>query len=263
MRLFSHVRRIEKSFKEDLIPQTHPEILRSNLSGVVLQLKKLGIDDLVHFDFIDPPAPETLMRALEMLNYLGALNDDGDLTQTGNEMAEFPLEPSLAKMLLVSPEFKCSNEALTIASLLSVPGLFMRPKERASEADQVKREFAHVDGDHLTLLNVYHAWLKEGKDQQWCFHHYINHRNIVSAENVRHQLEKTMQRLNLQLISPSFDSHEYYDSIKKCLLSGFFMHVAHLEKNGHYLTMKDNQVCFFDCQNDLFVARTRVSLLLF
>ena len=58
---------------------TYPEILRSNLGSVVLQLKKLGIDDLVHFDFMDPPAPETLMRALELLNYLTALNDDGKL----------------------------------------------------------------------------------------------------------------------------------------------------------------------------------------
>jgi len=83
-----------------LIPQTYPEILRSNLSAVVLQLKKLGIDDLVHFDFMDPPAPETLMRALEMLNYLGAIDDDGNLTETGSIMAEFPLDPQLAKMLI-------------------------------------------------------------------------------------------------------------------------------------------------------------------
>ena len=62
---------------------TYPEILRSNLGSVVLQLKKLGIDDLVHFDFMDPPAPETLMRALELLNYLAALDDDGNLTELG------------------------------------------------------------------------------------------------------------------------------------------------------------------------------------
>lgn len=73
--------------------------MRSNLSGVVLALKKLGINDLVHFDFMDPPAPETMMRALELLNYLGALNDDGDLTKLGNLMAELPLEPQLSKML--------------------------------------------------------------------------------------------------------------------------------------------------------------------
>lgn len=124
---------------------TYPEILRSNLGSVVLQLKKLGIDDLVHFDFMDPPgelvrrdvspfpvraltilphppfyaAPETLMRALELLNYLAALNDDGDLTELGSMMAEFPLDPQLAKMVIASCEFNCSNEILSITAMLS------------------------------------------------------------------------------------------------------------------------------------------------
>ena len=75
-------------------------MFRSNLGAVVIQLKKLGIDDLVHFDFMDPPAPETLMRALELLNYLAALDDDGNLTELGAIMAEFPLDPQLAKMLI-------------------------------------------------------------------------------------------------------------------------------------------------------------------
>lgn len=83
----------ESSFNEELIDNTYPEILRSNLAAVVLQLKRLGIDDLVHFDFMDPPAPETLMRALELLFYLGALDDDGNLTNFGENMSEFPLEP--------------------------------------------------------------------------------------------------------------------------------------------------------------------------
>merc|ERR1711998_734632 len=83
----------EKAFKQELTEQTYPEILRSNLGVVVLTLKKLGIDDLVHFDFLDPPAPETLMRALEMLHYLGALDDDGKLKELGAIMSDFPLDP--------------------------------------------------------------------------------------------------------------------------------------------------------------------------
>lgn len=91
-----------------------------NISGtVVLQLKKLGIDDLVHFDFMDPPAPETLMRALELLNYLAALDDDGNLTDLGAVMAEFPLDPQLAKMLIASCNHNCSNEILSITAMLS------------------------------------------------------------------------------------------------------------------------------------------------
>lgn len=109
----------EASFQKDLQEQTYPEILRSNLANVVLTLKKLGIEDLVHFDFMDPPAPETLMRALELLNYLGALDDEGNLTKLGELMSEFPLDPQMGKMLVVSPDFNCSNEILSIAAMLS------------------------------------------------------------------------------------------------------------------------------------------------
>merc|ERR1719446_1841468 len=128
----------ERAFRAELTDQTYPEILRSNLGSVVLTLKKLGIDDLVHFDFLDPPAPETLMRALEMLNFLGCLNDDGDLTDIGDQAAEFPLDPQLAKMLIKSPEHKCSNEILSIAAMLSVPMVFVRPKDMAKDADDAK-----------------------------------------------------------------------------------------------------------------------------
>eukprot|EP00850_Spirogloea_muscicola_P021881 SM000266S09826 [mRNA] locus=s266:110340:113616:+ [translate_table: standard] len=148
----------ERSFQKDLQEQTYPEILRSNLANVVLTLKKLGIDDLVHFDFMDPPAPETLMRALELLNYLGALDDEGNLTKLGELMSEFPLDPQLSKMLVVSPDFNCSNEILSITAMLSVPNCFLRPREAQKAADEAKARFAHIDGDHLTLLNVYHAF---------------------------------------------------------------------------------------------------------
>ena len=87
--------------------------------------------DLVHFDYVDTPAPETLMRALELLNYLAALDDDGKLTALGGIMADFPLDPQMAKMLIISPEFKCSNEILTIVAMLSgksfLCSAFLRP----------------------------------------------------------------------------------------------------------------------------------------
>ena len=76
--------------------------MRSNLSNVVLYLKKLGINDIVHFDYMDPPAPETLMRALEQLNFLGALSDEGNLTKIGEMMSEFPLDPQLSKMVITA-----------------------------------------------------------------------------------------------------------------------------------------------------------------
>ncbi|KAI9009169.1 P-loop containing nucleoside triphosphate hydrolase protein [Hyaloraphidium curvatum] len=233
----------EKAFVKELQEQTYPEILRSNLGTVVLQLKKLGIDDLVHFDFMDPPAPETLMRALELLNYLEALDDDGNLTKVGEMMAEFPLDPQLAKMLISSPQYRCSNEALSIVAMLSVPVVFIRPNESRKQADEAKAKFAHSDGDHLTLLNVFHAFKSNGDEQKWCYDNFLNFRSLKSADNVRTQLQGIMERMGLQLISSDFnDQKNYYTNIRKALTAGFFMQVAHLEKTGHYLTVKDNQI---------------------
>ena len=131
----------EKAYKNEMQDNTYPEILRSNLGAVVIQLKKLGIDDLVHFDFMDPPAPETLMRALELLNYLAALDDDGNLTELGAIMAEFPLDPQLAKMLIASCEYNCSNEILSVTAMLSVPQCFVRPNEAKKASDDSKLRY--------------------------------------------------------------------------------------------------------------------------
>lgn len=231
----------EKAYKTEMTENTYPEILRSNLSSVVLQLKRLGIDDLVHFDFMDPPAPETLIRALELLNYIGALDDEGELTPHGTIMAEFPLDPQLAKMLIQSCDYQCSNEALSITAMLSVPQCFIRPIEMKKAADEAKKRFAHIDGDHLTLLNVYHAFKQNNEDQQWCYDNFINFRSLKSADNVRQQLSRLMDKFNLPKVSTPFNSRLYYINIRKALVSGFYMQVAYLLPKGFYLTMKDNQ----------------------
>ncbi|KAJ5488921.1 Pre-mRNA-splicing factor ATP-dependent RNA helicase PRP43 [Penicillium diatomitis] len=236
----------EEAFKKELIEQTYPEVLRSNLSSTVLELKKLGIDDLVHFDLMDPPAPETLMRALEELNYLACLDDDGNLTELGRLASEFPLDPALAVMLISSPEFYCSNEILSITALLSVPQLFVRPNSQRKRADEMKNLFAHQDGDHLTMLNVYHAFKSpeaQANPKQWCHDHFLSLRSLQSADNVRMQLLRIMERSELEMISTPFEDKKYYENIRRALCAGFFMQVARKESQGKsvYTTIKDNQ----------------------
>lgn len=235
----------EAAFKKELIEQTYPEILRSNLSSTVLDLKKLGVDDLVHFDLMDPPAPETLMRALEELNYLACLDDDGNLTPLGRLASEFPLDPTLAVMLISSPEFYCSNEILSITSLLSVPQIFNRPVSARKRADEMKNLFAHPDGDHLTLLNVYHAFKgqeAQANPRQWCHDHFVSLRALQSADNVRQQLQRIMEREEIELMSTPFEDKKYYENIRRALVAGFFMQVAKKESQGKnlYRTVKDN-----------------------
>jgi pre-mRNA-splicing factor ATP-dependent RNA helicase DHX15/PRP43 len=111
---------VEKAYKSEMRENTYPEILPSNLGSVVLHLKKLDIDDLVHFDFMDSPAPETLIRALEVFNYLAAIDNEGDLTEIGSMMTEFPLDLQLVKMVIASSDYLCSNEILSLIAVLYV-----------------------------------------------------------------------------------------------------------------------------------------------
>ena len=235
----------EGAFKKELIETTYPEVLRSNLSSTVLDLKKLGIDDLVHFDFMDPPAPETMMRALEELNYLACLDDEGEMTALGKLASEFPLDPALAVMLISSPEFYCSNEILSITALLSVPQIFVRPASARKRADEMKSLFAHPDGDHLTMLNVYHAFKgpeAQNNPKQWCHDHFVSLRALNSADSVRQQLKRIMETHEIELVSAPFEDKNYYTNIRRALVAGFFMQVAMKEGSSKtYVTVKDNQ----------------------
>lgn len=142
-----------------------------------------------------------------------------------------------------------------------VPQCFVRPNEVKKQADEAKMRFAHIDGDHLTLLNVYHAFKQSeyfwvisfrnkltvayfylgGDDPNWCYENFTNYRSLKSADDVREQLARIMDRFNLKRASTDFTSRDYYLNIRKALVQGFFMQVAHLQRTGHYLTIKDNQ----------------------
>eukprot|EP00918_Siedleckia_nematoides_P009971 GHVU01021779.1.p1 GENE.GHVU01021779.1~~GHVU01021779.1.p1 ORF type:complete len:269 (-),score=57.06 GHVU01021779.1:475-1281(-) len=193
---------------------------------------------------MDPPAPETMMRALEQLNYLKALDDEGELTDTGSKMADLPLAPQLAKMLVESPKFHCTPEILSITAMLSVPNVFVRPRDQAREADDMKAKFTHMDGDHLTLLNVYNAYVSYSSDRRkFCQDHYLNPRTLASAESARNQLERQLDRMGLdRRAGTERGDRNYVSNIKRAILAGFFMQAAHAERSGVYSTIKDRQV---------------------
>ncbi len=233
----------EESFKKDLNPSTIPEILRSNITSVVLNLKNLGIDDLVHFDFIDPPAPETMMRALEMLNYLGAIDDDGNLTELGKQMNSLPLEPEISRMVLGGIKHKCINETLTIAALLSNQNPFMRPRGKEALADEKKDNFSHHLGDHITYIKAFYLYKQNGMSRDWCNENFLNYRVMKTADSVREQLKNILLRQGIYLKEDDFDikfSIKKLNRIVKSLIEGFFAQVAHLETSGYYTIIKEN-----------------------
>ncbi|EAU85197.2 ATP-dependent RNA helicase Prp43 [Coprinopsis cinerea okayama7 len=234
----------EADFQAQLTEQNPPEISRSSLADVVLELAKLGIKNVATFDYMDPPAPETLMRALESLHYLGALDEQGNITPLGSMMAEYPLDPQMAKTLIVSPNYGCSDEILTIVAMLSVPPVFSRPFNRRYEADKAKAALTVPEGDHMTLLNVYNLYQQNKWNQQWTWTNYLSARALKQAENVRAQLKRIMERHGLKVVSGTAegkDPNRLSESIEKALISGFFAQVAYRDERGTYLTVKDNQ----------------------
>lgn len=170
-----------------------------------------------------------------------------NLTALGKMASEFPLDPALAVMLISSPEFYCSNEILSLTALLSVPQVFTRPPSARKRADEMKALFAHPDGDHLTMLNVYHAFKTpeaHASPSQWCYDHFLSLRSLQSADNVRNQLQRIMERNGLEITSTPFEDKNYYNNIRKAMVAGFFMQVAKKGQSGKaYITVKDQQVC--------------------
>jgi len=225
------------SFMHELEEQTVPDIQRSNMGNVVLMLKSLGIHDLLHFDFMDPPPAEALIRALEQLYALGALNDRGELTKLGRRMAEFPTDPMMSKALIMSGEaHKCSVEMLTIAAMLGINNsVFYRPKEKAVHADQARANFNRGGGgDHLSLLRCYNEWQETNFSTQWCYENYLQVRSLNKARDVREQLEGLCERVEVEMVSSVGD----IDAICKAITSGYFYHTAKFGQSGEYRTVK-------------------------
>ncbi|KAL0484405.1 pre-mRNA-splicing factor ATP-dependent RNA helicase [Acrasis kona] len=238
----------EDSFKNELKEHSYPEILRCNLDLFVLQLKGLGVNNLVYFGYVDCPAPESLMRALAQLYYLKAVDDnvqednptpDADLTRIGKLMTKFPLPPQLSNCLINSPKFGCSSDMCVIAAMLSVPDVFKGYR-------MSKSLFAHPDGDHLTLLNVYRAFkLQPGRLQKsWCFKHFLNFEALKRADSVRKQLVEIMNINSISPVSNDYNESHFaidHNNIKNCLISGFFLQIAYLDQSKQYHTLHDNQ----------------------
>lgn len=241
----------ERAYNEEMLTSSVPEIQRTNLTLTVLQLKAMGIGDLLTFDFMDKPPAESLVAALESLYYLGALDKYGLLTKAGRRMAEFPLEPNLAKMLIASVDLGCSEELLTIVSMLSVQNIWFRPKDQQPLADSKKAKFDQSEGDHLTLLAVYNAWKKNNYSPSWCRDNFVQHRSLTRAGEIRRQLLNIMDRHRLDIISCGKSTTR----IQQSICSGFFRNAAKKDPQEGYRTVVDSQVVYIHPSSSLVNAK--------
>ncbi|KAK4448253.1 ATP-dependent RNA helicase [Podospora aff. communis PSN243] len=223
-----------------------PEIQRTSLSSVVLQLKALGIEDLLGFDFLDPPPTELLIKSLNMLYALGALNSAGALTRIGRQMGEFPAEPMLAKALIAATAEGCVEEMLTVVSMLGeVATLFFRPKDKKVHADSARARFTVKDGgDHLTLLNVYNQWVDADYSPIWAKENFLTQRSLTRARDVRDQLAKLCDRV-LEGSTSSCGGISNMRPVLRALTSAFFLNAARLNRGGDgYRTLKTSMTVY-------------------
>ncbi|CAJ1080242.1 DEAD/H (Asp-Glu-Ala-Asp/His) box polypeptide 32a [Xyrichtys novacula] len=224
--------------------ENSPQILESNITPTVLFLKRMEIAGLGQCDFIDRPDPEGLMQALEELDYLAALDDDGNLSEIGIIVSEIPLDPQMAKALLASCEFDCVSEMLTIAAMLAAPSCFLEPPAGMThEAVQCHRKFQHPEGDHFTLINIYNAFKQSQREQyfsakKWCQDYFLNHSALKTAEAIRSELTDTLNRIELPISEPSFGTKTNAHNLKRALLAGFFMQIARdVDGSGNYFIL--------------------------
>ncbi|KAM9335989.1 ATP-dependent RNA helicase DHX8-like isoform 3-T3 [Symphorus nematophorus] len=238
----------ERAYRDEMLTTNVPEIQRTNLASTVLSLKAMGINDLLAFDFMDAPPMETLITAMEQLYTLGALDDEGLLTRLGRRMAEFPLEPMLCKMLIMSVHLGCSEEMLTIVSMLSVQNIFYRPKDKQALADQKKTKFFQLEGDHLTLLAVYNSWKNNKFSNPWCFENFIQARSLKRAQDIRKQMLSIMDRHKLDVVSCGKSTMR----VQKAICSGFFRNAARKHPHDGYRTVIDQQVVYLHPSSTLF-----------
>lgn len=223
---------------------TVPEIQRSNLAPVIMQLKALGIDNIVRFGFLTPPPADLVIRAFELLYSLGAVDDHAKLTKPlGMRMAELAVDPMMGKVLLTAQSFDCLSEILSIAAMVSLQGsVWVQADADKRTAESTRRKFAVEEGDHLTYLNVYQAFITKGKkDPKWCRDNLLNYRSLQRAVSVRAQLKRYLERFGITT-EETLSSHRQPDPssqaerIQRCLTTGYFAHAAKMQPDGTFKT---------------------------
>lgn len=242
----------EEYFLKEMSAEGIPEIQRSNLVSSVIQLKALGIDNILGFDWLASPSSEAMIRALEVLYSLGVVDSDAKLTSPdGFQVAEIPLDPMISKTILASNHYGCSEEVITIAALLSMQSIWISARGAEKELDEVKLRFAAAEGDHVTFLNVYKGFIQSNKSSKWCHKNFINYNAMKKALEVREQLRRIAQRLGIVLKSCEGD----IQVVRKAVTAGFFANACRLEPysyNGMYKTVRTSQEVYIHPSSVLF-----------
>jgi ATP-dependent helicase HrpA len=223
---------------------TEPEVHRTNLASVILQMKLLNLTDITRFPFVEPPEDKMIRGGVKTLQELGALDAAQVLTQIGRQLVKFPLDPQLGRMILSAKGQGSLAEVLVIVSALSIQDPRERPLEFAQAADEKQKRFLDEKSDFISFLNLWNCFQKEkqhlsnSKLRRFCRDHFISYLRMREWQEIHQQLMKVVKgELGFKLNSTTAD----YEAIHRALLSGLITRIGYKSDQSEYLGARNTK----------------------
>ncbi len=229
---------------------TDPEIQRTNLAAVVLQMLVLGLGEVTRFPFIDPPDPRLVRDGYKLLEELGAVTPSGKLTGLGRRLARLPVDPRLGRMVLAASEQGCLEEILVIASALAIQDPRERPPDRQQQADQMHARFKHPRSDFMAWLNLWRYYeeqrqaLSQSQLRKLCQREFLSFLRMREWRDIHAQLSIACRQQKLRP-RPSLPDEENYPGVHISLLSGLLSNIAQQQEGREYLGSRNRRLEIF------------------
>lgn len=223
---------------------TEPEILRSNLAAVILQMKHLGLGSIAAFPFVEPPDPRHVRDGLRLLEELGALDAAGELTALGAKLARLPVDPRIGRMLLEAERENCLAEVLVIAAALAIADPRERPFDARQQADASHGEFRDERSDFGAFLKLWRWYegqrrhLSQNKQRRVCRERFLSYTRMREWRDVQRQLAQLVTNLGMRTNQVEAD----YDEIHRALLAGLLGNIAFKDEKNEYFGTRGNRL---------------------
>ena len=226
---------------------TAPEILRTNLAAVILQMQHLRLGDIGKFPFIEPPSHKQIRDGYQLLEELSLVDQNGAITALGRDISGLPVDPRLARMLWQAREEGCLNEILSLVSFLSVQDPRERPPDKQQKADEQHRQFADPESDFMTVLNLWVAYEEKRQElsqralQKWCKEQFLSPARMREWRDIHRQLMLVIQEKHWSIN----EQPSSYKAIHRSLLSGLLTHVGVLQEGIEFIGPRNRQFRVF------------------
>jgi ATP-dependent helicase HrpA len=224
-------------------PFTEPEIQRTNLASVILQMKLLGFGEIEHFPFIDPPDRRLIKDGYRVLEEIGAVDGERQVTRIGQQLARLPVDPRIGRMLLAAAKTHCLREVMVIAAALSVQDPRDRPLEKQQQADQAHAQYRDERSDYIGYLNLWQAMetqrrhLSKHKFRQWCRTGFLSWTRVQEWHDIHTQLRSQLHDMGFK----ESEKEGGYEAIHRAVLSGLLSHIGQRSKERDYLGARNSR----------------------